>query len=62
MSNNNELINIKFKCLHNRCREKQSEYEGTIRKYQLGLVAIWFHSFHEGHRFEYWEDGKLILS
>jgi hypothetical protein len=21
----------------------------------------WFHSFHEGHKFSYWEDGELIL-
>ena len=61
-TNYDDVINVKFVCLNNRCREKTKTFEGTIRKYQLGLTAIWFHSSHEGHAFEYWEDGKLILS
>lgn len=55
-------IHVHFRCDHENCnRPQEDSAEGWIKPYQLGLVAIWFHSFHEGHKFSYWEDGELIL-
>ncbi|MDJ0952555.1 MAG: hypothetical protein QNJ81_02630 [Acidimicrobiia bacterium] len=54
-------IHVKFVCRHMNCRQTFTEFERTIKKYQLGLVAIWFHSSHEGHDFDYYEDGQLVL-
>ena len=58
----NDEIHVRFRCDQDGCNKPgENEYTGTIKKYQLGLVAIWFHSFHEGHKFSYWEDGQLVL-
>ena len=51
---------MQFKCDQENC-QRDNKAEGWIKPYQLGLVAIWFHSFHEGHKFSYWEDGEHIL-
>jgi hypothetical protein len=56
----NETVEVRIRCDHEKCNAEK-EWQGTIRKYQVGLLAIWFHSFHEGHKFSYWEDGELIL-
>ena len=59
----NDEIKVRIRCDHPKCHEppELKEVSTTIRKYQLGLFAIWFHSFHEGHKFSYWEDGELVL-
>ena len=57
-----DAIHVRLRCDADCCKNrKDNEWEGEIKKYQLGLVAIWFHSFHEGHKFSYWEDGELVL-
>lgn len=59
-----DKIKVRIKCNHQKCNVPQSylqDVETTIRKYQLGLFAIWFHAFHEGHKFSYWENDELIL-
>ncbi len=60
-----DLIHIRLRCEQckgNPPRENRpNEIEMTIHKYQLATVTIWFHSFHEGHYFSYWEDGELVL-
>ena len=57
-----DQIQVRIKCDMPNCnRPNETEWSGTIRKYQLGLLAIWFHSYHEGHKFSYWEDGELVL-
>ena len=64
------MIHVRIRCDVDSCHEqilrkpkcgKLIEWEGDIEEYQLGLVAIWFHSMHEGHLFSYWENGELIL-
>ncbi len=57
---NDDEIHVRFRCDLPQC-QNEKDFEGTIKKYQLGLVAIWFHSFHEGHKFSYWEDGEHVL-
>ncbi len=57
---NDDEIHVRFRCDLPQC-QNEKVFEGTIKKYQLGLVAIWFHSFHEGHKFSYWEDGEHVL-
>lgn len=58
----NEEIDVRIRCDHTNCNQpEEREWSGRIKKYQLGLLAIWFHSFHEGHKFSYWEDGELVL-
>ena len=57
----NEEIQVRLLCNNQSCKAEPLEYKGTIKKYQLGLLSIWFHSFHEGHKFSYWEDGQLVL-
>lgn len=54
-------IRVRIKCNNLACRAAPQEHSGTIKKWQVGLYAIWFHSFHEGHKFSYWEDGELVL-
>jgi hypothetical protein len=55
-------IKVRIRCDHKGCNKgNEGEWSGTIKKYQLGLLAIWFHSFHEGHKFSYWENDELIL-
>ena len=59
-------IHARFKCEfchQNPCPDKHKprEWQGEIEDYQLGMVAIWFHAFHEGHRFSYWENGELVV-
>lgn len=54
-------IQVRFRCDAPSCSKEGGDVSMTIKKYQLGLAAIWFHSFHEGHKFSYWEDGELIL-
>lgn len=58
-----DKITVRIKCNMLKCNNPPAlcDVSSTIRKYQLGLFAIWFHSFHEGHKFSYWEDGELIL-
>lgn len=55
-------IDVRIRCDMDNCNKgADNEWSGRIKKYQLGLLAIWFHSFHEGHKFSYWEDGELVL-
>lgn len=58
----NEEVEVRIRCDHPACnRGGENEWTGKVKKYQVGLLAIWFHSFHEGHKFSYWEDGEHIL-
>jgi hypothetical protein len=50
-----------LRCTVNGCKGKPVEHEETVPTWRVGLVALWFHSFHEGHLFEYWEDGVKLL-
>ncbi len=54
-------VKVKFVCKHHRCNSQMQEFEKVVKKYQVGLLAIWFHSSHEGHHFEYYENDQLIL-
>ena len=57
-------IEVRILCNVANCKvrkEGRGEWTGTIKRYQVGLLAIWFHSFHEGHMFSYWENGDLVL-
>lgn len=57
-----DWIKVRFLCEHPHCQQNQThEYRDEIPRYQLSLVAIWWHTAHEGHLFSYWEDGDLIL-
>ena len=56
-----DIITVRIKCNHPQCKDPNKDYTTKLRKYQVGLFAIWFHAFHEGHKFSYWEDGELIL-
>ena len=56
-----EYVEARFKCNHPNCSKQPTDVTKRIKKYQVGLMAIWFHSFHEGHKFSYWENGELIL-
>ena len=57
----NDTIHVRVKCNVAKCNTHPSEWQGEIKRYQVGLLAIWFHSFHEGHKFSWWEDGQLVL-
>lgn len=63
MSSPDDEIDVKFECTYRQCAqpEERRTFEKRIKKYQLGLVAIWFHSSHEGHNFRYTENGDVIL-
>jgi len=50
-----------LRCLADNCRMDEKEFSGMVPEYRVGLTALWFHSFHEGHLFEYIEDGVKIL-
>lgn len=55
-------VHVRIRCDMPNCnRPDENMWSGTIKKYQVGLLAIHFHSYHEGHKFSYWEDGELIL-
>lgn len=56
-----ETVKVRVKCNVAKCNAQPSEYTTVIRRDQIGLLAIWFHSFHEGHKFTWWEDGQLVL-
>ena len=58
-----DTIHVRIRCDVKGCNKQGApqEWSGEIKRYQVGLLAIWFHSFHEGHRFSYWEDGELVL-
>ena len=58
------IIHARLRCDNRDCRRTnphKAEWSGEIHDYQLGLLAIWFHSGHEGHPFSYWENHELIL-
>lgn len=57
---NDDIIRVRIVCRHARCGANKT-WEGDIKKYQVGLLAIWFHSSHEGHKFDWYEDGELVL-
>jgi hypothetical protein len=58
---NDEVIHARIRCDHKGCTKEPREWSGELKSYQVGLMAIWFHSSHEGHMFSYWEGGRLLL-
>lgn len=59
------MIHLMFVCKHdhkmNPCSREPQQFEAWAKPYQVPVFALWFHAHHEGHKFDYYEDGKLIL-
>lgn len=53
-------MRITIKCIEPRCQTRK-EWTGEVDEAHLMVVALWFHTAHEGHQFEWWEDGVCIL-
>jgi hypothetical protein len=53
---------FRFECVDNQCREKPERVSVfRVPAWLAGAVALMHHTGHEGHRFDTWVDGKLIV-
>ncbi len=58
-----ETLDVMFQCMQPNCKQEPRAYrDKACPTYRIALLAIWFHGYHEGHLFDYWENSVKILS